>query len=141
MQAGQQLHSKPKTLSKALLMAMAEYDWPGNVRELENTCWRMASSTSHEQLDVQDWKTDESASTLVNSSWQEQLTHIAFSQLQQGQQLIHAPLKVLFEQCLLDAAMQYTGGHKQQAAKLLGLGRNTLSRKLAEAPNKSEGKS
>ena len=141
LQAGQQLHSKPKTLSKALLMAMADYDWPGNVRELENTCWRMASSTSHEQLDVQDWKTDESASTLVNSSWQEQLTHIAFSQLQQGQQLIHAPLKVLFEQCLLDAAMQYTGGHKQQAAKLLGLGRNTLSRKLAEAPNKSEGKS
>ena len=141
LQAGQQLHSKPKTLSKALLLAMTDYDWPGNVRELENTCWRMASSTSHEQLDVQDWKTDESASTLVNSSWQEQLTHIAFSQLQQGQQLIHAPLKASFEHCLLDAAMQYTGGHKQQAAKLLGLGRNTLSRKLAEAPNKSEGKS
>jgi two-component system nitrogen regulation response regulator GlnG len=138
LQAGQQLHSKPKTLSKALKTAMTEYDWPGNVRELENTCWRMASSTSHEQLDLDDWQSDENTNYQASSSWQEQLAQVALSQLQQGQQLIHAPLKISFEQCLLDAAMQFTGGHRQQAAKLLGLGRNTLSRKLAEATNKGE---
>jgi two-component system nitrogen regulation response regulator GlnG len=141
LQAAQQLHSKPKILSKALLVAMTEYDWPGNVRELENTCWRMASSTSHEQLDLQDWRADHITNTLINAGWQEQLTHIALSQLEQGQQLIHAPLKTLFEQCLLDAAMQYTGGHRQQAAKLLGLGRNTLSRKLASTQKMEDDKS
>lgn len=130
-QAGQQLHAKPKVLSKALLAAMSEYDWPGNVRELENTCWRMASSTSHEQLDIQDWQSHENTNYQGTANWQDQLRQIALSQLQQGQQQIHAPLKIIFEQCLLDAAMQYTGGHRQQAAKLLGLGRNTLSRKLA----------
>lgn len=133
LQATHQLQSQPKGLSKELKAAMSVYDWPGNVRELENACWRMASSTSHQQLEISDWQERQALASLSSATWQEQLTQIALMQLQHGQQLIHAPLKQEFEQCLLDAALQYTDGHRQQAAQLLGLGRNTLSRKLAQA--------
>ncbi|MBP7370876.1 MAG: nitrogen regulation protein NR(I) [Arenimonas sp.] len=132
LQATHQLQVQPKVLSKELKAAMSAYHWPGNVRELENACWRMVSSTSHQQLEIADWQEHPSTISVASASWQEQLTQLALNQLQQGQQLIHAPLKHVFEQCLLDAALQFTDGHRQQAAQLLGLGRNTVSRKLSQ---------
>ncbi|MEZ5581998.1 MAG: helix-turn-helix domain-containing protein [Candidatus Competibacteraceae bacterium] len=37
-----------------------------------------------------------------------------------------------FERILINAALEQTGGHRQEAAKLLGWGRNTLTRKIKE---------
>ena len=139
--AALQLQSKPKTLSPALLALMQGLDWPGNVRELENACWRLVSSTSHEQLDVADWPQNNStyhALLVTNSSWEEQLSALAFQQFQQGQVHIHSELKLQFEQCLFDAALEFTDGNRQQAAQLLGLGRNTLTRKLGSGRKPKE---
>ncbi len=133
LQAARQLQSMPKSLSPALLERMQAYNWPGNVRELENTCWRLVSSTSHECLDAADWIQKPSALTLPQenlSAWQQQLGALALQRLQQGDSAIHAGFKAQFEQSLLEAALQFSGGHRQQAAQLLGLGRNTVTRKL-----------
>jgi two-component system, NtrC family, nitrogen regulation response regulator GlnG len=132
-QAALQLQSKPKILSSALLNVMQNLDWPGNVRELENACWRLVSSTSQELLDVADWpqiKATPNAPFATHATWQQQLNALALQQFQQGQTHIHSELKLQFEQSLFDAALQFTDGHRQQAAQLLGLGRNTLTRKL-----------
>ena len=130
LQAGRKLAAAPKILSKPLLQAMLAYDWPGNVRELENACWRMASSSGHAVLDVGDWQDNTPLVAVGAQAWQQQLAGVAFALLEQGQSQIHAQLKAEFEQSLLDAALQFTHGHRQQAASLLGLGRNTLTRKL-----------
>ena len=133
LQAARQLQSMPKSLSPALLERMQAYSWPVNVRELENTCWRLVSSTSHACLDATDWIQKPSALTLPQenlSAWQQQLGALALQRLQQGDSAIHAGFKAQFEQSLLEAALQFSGGHRQQAAQLLGLGRNTLTRKL-----------
>ena len=133
LQAARQLQNTPKSLSPALLERMQAYSWPGNVRELENTCWRLVSSTSHECLDAADWIQKPSALTLPQenlSAWQQQLGALALQRLQQGDSAIHAGFKAQFEQSLLEAALQFSGGHRQQAAQLLGLGRNTVTRKL-----------
>ena len=50
--------------------------------------------------------------------------------LQDGHMQVHPALKARFEQALLDAALQFTRGKRQHAAQLLGLGRNTVTRKL-----------
>ena len=130
--AAAQLQTKTKSADKALLDAMQAYAWPGNVRELENACWRMASGTSHERLGLADWQGDvlPMASTESAAGWETQLAQETQTLLQQAHPSVHAELKVRFEQSLLDAALQHTQGHRQQAAQLLGLGRNTLTRKL-----------
>jgi len=130
--AAAQLQTKTKSADKALLDAMQAYAWPGNVRELENACWRMASGTSHERLGLADWQGD--AVPMPQSEnpagWEMQLAQETRALLQQSHPNVHAELKARFEQSLLDAALQHTHGHRQQAAQLLGLGRNTLTRKL-----------
>jgi two-component system nitrogen regulation response regulator GlnG len=141
LQAARQLHSKPKSLSPALLERLSAYGWPGNVRELENACWRLVSSTSHERLESADWVQStviDSAPSVSHGSWQEQLGVLALQRLQQGDSAIHAGFKAQFEQSLLEAALQFTGGHRQQAAQLLGLGRNTVTRKLGSGRKPKE---
>jgi two-component system, NtrC family, nitrogen regulation response regulator GlnG len=139
--ASQQLQSGPKSLSPALLESMQAYDWPGNVRELENACWRLVSSTSHDRLEAADWlqaATVDSVPAASPGTWQRQLSALALQRLQQGDSAIHAGFKAQFEQSLLEAALQFTGGHRQQAAQLLGLGRNTLTRKLGSGRKPKE---
>jgi two-component system nitrogen regulation response regulator GlnG len=46
---------------------------------------------------------------------------------------VHADAKSRFDKALLDAALEHTGGHRQQAAAILGLGRNTITRKLGSS--------
>jgi two-component system nitrogen regulation response regulator GlnG len=52
--------------------------------------------------------------------------------LQKGDSDIYQRLNEGFEKTLIQTALHYTGGRKQDAAKRLGLGRNTLTRKLKE---------
>ena len=129
-QAAGQLAAAPKILGKELLIAMQGHAWPGNVRELENACWRMASSTSHERLDIGDWQGTVLAAGGDAGSWEHRLAQETLGLLQDGHMQVHPALKARFEQALLDAALQFTRGKRQHAAQLLGLGRNTVTRKL-----------
>lgn len=138
--AAAQLGGTPKIPGKALLAAMQDYAWPGNVRELENACWRMASGSAHERLEPSDWLAHARTTPGPAQGWQAQLAQEALALLQNGGQAVHPLLKARFEQALLDAALQFTGGKRQRAAQLLGLGRNTVTRKLGSG-RKGKGES
>jgi two-component system, NtrC family, nitrogen regulation response regulator GlnG len=138
-QAADQLGAAPKILGKELQLAMQGYPWPGNVRELENACWRMASSASHERLEVNDWQNVAYEPQSPSGTWETLLAQETLALLQDGHQQVHPMLKNRFEQALLDAALQFTRGKRQRAAQLLGLGRNTVTRKLGSGRrNKDE---
>ncbi len=64
--------------------------------------------------------------------WESSLRMWATQQLAQGETRILKKAARTFEKILLDCALEATRGRKQDAAKLLGWGRNTLTRKLKE---------
>ncbi|MDJ0955297.1 MAG: nitrogen regulation protein NR(I) [Arenicellales bacterium] len=123
-----------KTLSSGAMRALSAFDWPGNVRQLENVC-RWVTVMAPGQTVSADQLPAEIKPTVAcdeNSDWQEQLRTLVEKKLKHNETNLLATLGTDFEKTLLETAMKHTGGHKQEAAKYLGWGRNTLARKLKE---------
>ncbi|AIW12671.1 nitrogen regulation protein NR(I) [Vibrio tubiashii] len=135
--AAEELGVDVKTLHPSTVETLNRLDWPGNVRQLENICrWLtvMASGTEVLPADLPTELLEEKAHNDVSSSgsWQQQLATWAKSSLSQGDTELLSYALPEFERILLEAALEHTNGHKQDAAKVLGWGRNTLTRKLKE---------
>jgi len=69
---------------------------------------------------------------IVNKEWQKQLEKWSKQALLAGKENILPEVSYDVERILLETALEFTRGHKQDAARLLGWGRNTLTRKLKE---------
>ncbi len=108
-----------RTLSDDALKAMLAYDWPGNVRELENCLERACAFTTGPMIHVGDLPREIS-----------QLQGSAASERGNGIAKI-VPMSELERQTILNAIAQLNGD-KLQAARLLGIGKTTLYRKLKE---------
>ncbi len=133
--AAARFHAPRKKLSANALRLLDAHAWPGNVRELENLCWRLAALAPGQSIRSADVRASLRAapSTLRDEDggdWTAPLTAWAHAALAAGENDIHAQARQRFDQALLAAALEHTGGHRQQAAERLGLGRNTLTRKL-----------
>ena len=126
------LNVEAKRLSEATLKYLQSQDWPGNVRQLENVChWLtvMAPSVNIEVADLPAELKSES-SVVTAQSWISALEREAESLLNRGEVGIIDELTRQFEKALIVRALTHTGGRRIEAAHLLGLGRNTLTRKL-----------
>ena len=136
-EAAKELEVDAKTLHSSTIQALSELNWPGNVRQLENTCrWLTVMASGGEvlpsDLPTELFTTVEGSSDKASTSWQSQLAVWAKSSLSEGGTEILTKALPEFERILLEAALEHTRGHKQDAAKVLGWGRNTLTRKLKE---------
>ncbi|MDX1706006.1 nitrogen regulation protein NR(I) [Pseudidiomarina sp.] len=133
--AADELGGSPKRLSPAAEQQLSAAPWPGNVRQLENMCrWLtvMAPGEVVDSSDLPDELGTSPAATGALPDWQQALKQQLSRQLASGEQDILHELVPEVERLALDLALEATGGHKQQAAQLLGWGRNTLTRKLKE---------
>jgi two-component system nitrogen regulation response regulator GlnG len=121
---------EPKRFSQRALDQLARLDWPGNVRQLENLCRRLAVMAPGREIVAADLAPDSAPVAGGGGAWTESLQAWAQDRLRSGEEGIYAAAKERFDRALLDAALEITGGHRQQAAARLGLGRNTITRKL-----------
>ncbi|RBH73962.1 nitrogen regulation protein NR(I), partial [Xanthomonas oryzae pv. oryzae] len=134
--AGRKLDMLPKRLSSAALEDLRQYDWPGNVRELENVCWRLAALATADIIDVVDVEAAlarggrRHRSGRSDGQWDDMLSSWAAQRLSEGAQGLHAEARERLDKTLLEAALQLTQGRRAEAAARLGLGRNTVTRKL-----------
>jgi len=133
--AATELGVEAKVLTKEAETALVAYDWPGNVRQLVNTCRRLTVTAPGRDIKVADIPTDlggaPSAASL-QEEWARQLTGWAEKRLAIGGAPLLDDAMPEFERTLIRVALRKTEGGRQEAAKLLGWGRNTLTRKLKE---------
>jgi len=133
--AAHELGVEPKTLSPDALAKLASYNWPGNVRELVNLCRRLSVLAPGTQVQVEDLPHELVAATPagpVDADWARALASWADRHAMTGKKPLLDEALPEFERVLIRAALKRTQGHRQEAAKLLGWGRNTLTRKLKE---------
>jgi two-component system nitrogen regulation response regulator GlnG len=131
-----ELEVDEKALSNGSIEVMKGYSWPGNVRQLENVCRWITVMAPGSIVDVDDLppevlELDDKMKPNI-SDWEVALSELARQKLNLGEENILAELTPRFEGLMLKAALQYTGGRRQDAARRLGWGRNTLTRKLKE---------
>ncbi len=131
-----------KGIDKNAMKILNDYDWPGNIRQLENTCRYitvMAPSANITADDIPDEIKNDNQSNVsdainVNlsgtSSWEESLSSHIKNVLSDVNDL--TPLSKELEKLLLREALKASKGRKIDAAKILGLGRNTITRKIKD---------
>ena len=129
-----ELNVEPKQLAPDTERYFAQLPWPGNVRQLENACRWLTVMAPSQVIRVEDLPPELRAAELAREDgrWEASLKQLVESKLMRGEGRIYRDFNQSFERILIQAALKYTGGRKQEAAKKLGWGRNTLTRKLRE---------
>jgi two-component system nitrogen regulation response regulator GlnG len=133
-QAANELGVAPKTLSNEAADILQKYDWPGNVRELVNVSRRLTVTAAGREIAAQDLPPELGGmSATPGADWTTGLSHWAEAQLA----VAAAPPLLLdalpaFDRTLIITALRRARGKRLEAAKLLGWGRNTLTRKIKE---------
>ena len=130
-----ELGVEQKRLSEEALRFLAAQEFPGNVRQLENLCHWLTVMTPSQVVEIADlppeWR-GESGTTVGSGDWTAALALQAAQALQRGDERIMDNLTAQFERTLILQALHHTGGRRIEAATLLGIGRNTLTRKIQE---------
>ncbi len=133
-EAARELKAPIKSIDTDALDALRSYDWPGNVRQLVNISRRLTVTAPGRVITPQDIPADIGGSELSQRAaeeWTRSLAAWAEQQLSatDSDPLLDTALPQ-FEKTLIQIAMAQTNGRRQDAAKLLGWGRNTLTRKM-----------
>ena len=133
--AATELGAEPKTLTPEAASALSNFEWPGNVRQLVNACRRLTATAPGREIKVEDIPADLGGvpgAAKLQDEWTRQLTQWAEKRLAAGETPLLDDALPEFERTLIRAALRQAQGGRQEAARLLGWGRNTLTRKLKE---------
>ena len=134
-QAADELGGERKVLLPDTLAYLQTLDWPGNVRQLENTCNWLTVMAPGREVHIADLPPELRAAGAPaegERDWQTTLAEWARRELDGGRDAILSDALPAFETTMIRVALEKTGGRKRDAANLLGWGRNTLTRKLAD---------
>lgn len=133
--SAEELEVEMKVLSDQALVRMMAYDWPGNVRQLENMCRWITVMAPAKSVSIEDLPKELRGDSTETSAqdWESALAKLVRQKFNMGQHDVLEDLLKRFEGVMLKVALDHTGGHRQNAAKLLGWGRNTLTRKLKDS--------
>jgi two-component system nitrogen regulation response regulator GlnG len=132
--SARELGIEPKRLSDSVMAYLAGQDFPGNVRQLENLCHWLTVMAPTQAIEIADLPPElrEHAKMAAEHGWVEALAREAERLLARGDSGIMDGLTREFERTLIGKALARTGGRRIEAATLLGIGRNTITRKIAD---------
>ena len=124
-----------RVLSEDAKNIMMKYDWPGNVRQLENVCYWLTLMSPNQNVKAQDLPTEVKEYEMVDvpsSSWEDGMKNwLKNVSLNIDSGLSEIAITKI-EKMLIKTALERSNGKKNDAAQILGWGRNTLSKKMKE---------
>lgn len=128
-----ELSETPKTMSPKFKAYVSALTWPGNVRQLQNTAHWLTVMASNNELEVEDLpKHNQELPAQIDTDWEAGFRQWANKALHDGEVNLLPKATSAFERILIQVALNKTQDKRQEAARLLGWGRNTLTRKIRE---------
>lgn len=131
--AAQEIGTPAKAIDADALETLQAFNWPGNVRQLVNATRRLTLTAPGGVITAEDIPPDLGGGESIRGAskeWTRMLAMWAERQIGSSKEPLIDQAMPEFEKTLIEAAMSRTNGHRQEAAKLLGWGRNTLTRKM-----------
>jgi len=133
--AASELNMETKTLDDESLEFLRTLDWRGNVRQLQNTCRWLTVMAPGQEIHLDDLPPEllsKESKSKMSDDWVKVLQYWAEQQLAKGETALFDKATPEFERVMIQTALRSAGGRRQDAAHLLGCGRNTLTRKIKE---------
>ena len=156
--SAKQLGVEAKRISEDALARLALFGFPGNVRQLENICHWLTVMAPTQVIALQDLPPEVVASPvhdgvrlrsgdaaadqtptwgaqavpIPSTDWEDALAKETRSLLEAGTEDVWADLLKRFERSVITSALELTQDRRMEAAQRLGVGRNTITRKLQE---------
>jgi len=132
--SAQELGVEAKRLSETAMRHLMTLEFAGNVRQLENLCHWLTVMAPGQVVEIGDLPPELRAASgrETESDWLAPLAAEVDRMLQQRGSAVFEHLLREFERTLIRRALAATGGRRIEAAGLLGIGRNTITRKIQE---------
>lgn len=133
--AATELNMETKNLDDESLEFLRKLEWRGNVRQLQNTCRWLTVMAPGQEVHLDDLPPEllnKETKSQVSDDWVKVLQYWAEQQLANGETGLFDKATPEFERVMIQTALRSAGGRRQDAARLLGCGRNTLTRKIKE---------
>ena len=150
--SAENLGVEPKIMSEEAMEFLKRFPFPGNVRQLENLCNWLVVMAPSQHIRVTDLpeeirrgeaekihkNSEVSSEETLGGSWEELLKAEVKEMLKSQSPDLMKQLSDTFESIVIGTALEYTHGRRVDAATRLGVGRNTITRKIAELKLESE---
>jgi two-component system nitrogen regulation response regulator GlnG len=132
--SAQELGGEPKRLSEAALKYLCGLEFSGNVRQLENLCHWITVMAPGQQVEIADLPPElrDAQVETGGADWESALALEVDKLLANLTPNLHEKLLQIFDRILITQALAHTGGRRIEAAQLLAIGRNTITRKIQE---------
>ncbi|MDC0434941.1 nitrogen regulation protein NR(I) [bacterium] len=133
LQAAEELGEEAKIMTPEFEAHVTTLSWPGNVRQLQNTAHWLTVMAGGKELTIDDLPEPVAESSVKRENdWESGFRQWANSQLQDGHIDLLGTAQPAMERILIQSALNKTQDRRQEAARLIGWGRNTLTRKIKE---------
>lgn len=150
--SAENLGVEPKIMSEEAMEFLKRFPFPGNVRQLENLCNWLVVMAPSQHIRVTDLpeeisrgeaekihkNSEVSSEETLGGSWEELLKAEVKEMLKSQSPDLMKQLSDTFDSIVIGTALEYTHGRRVDAATRLGIGRNTITRKIAELKLESE---
>jgi len=131
-----ELGSESKRISEAALRHLQTQPFPGNVRQIENLCHWLTVMAPGQTIEIVDLPVELREDAIGDNDegrdWSDTLARETDRLLASAPGEVFTRLNTVFERTVILRALAATGGRRVEAAHLLGIGRNTITRKIQE---------